>query len=97
MTKEQLDGKFIICRTKDEADFILYWIGQLFNRYDVYNTEGFRNPICIRTKRYDTGHFGWNDPGDYENDPASWGHIKEEECSVLFGNLVKRWLKNGRT
>lgn len=96
MKKEQLDGKFIICRTKDEVEFIVYWIKKLFD-YDFRYYMIDDSPICIRTKTYHDDHFGYSDPGDYENDPGSWGFVEEEECSVLFGNLVKRWIKNGRT
>jgi hypothetical protein len=96
MKKEQLQDKFIICRTPDEVEFIVYWAELLFG-YNMKDIPRHGN-ICIRLKPYEErGPFGYNiGVGSYEKDP-DYGHIKEEECSILFGNLIKRWKHENRT
>jgi hypothetical protein len=96
--KNQLNDKFVICRTKDEFDFIVYHAKKLLDM-DIAVT--FDHPICIRLKTMYVGDayrddWGWNEIGDYEADPE-YGNIKEEECSMLFGNLIKRWKHEHRT
>ena len=92
MKKEQLDGKFIVCRTQNEIDFIKYWANKLLN---VEVRGQYYAPVVFRLSY---GSWGYcNDPGDYVGGLTEFTCEKEEECSVLFGNLVKRWLKNGRT
>ena len=94
MKKNQLDGKFIICRTQDEFDFICYYAEKLLN---VNIKLTFDHPVCIRLQPMNIyGRWGWNDVGDYESDP-DYRDVKEEECSVLFGNLIKRWKHEHRT
>lgn len=90
MKREQLEGKFIICRTQDEFKFIRYWANVLFS-YDI-DLSAQSLPFTIRIK----DGWGWNEVGDYEID-SSYGCEKEEECSVLFGNLVRRWAHENRT
>ena len=93
MKKEQLDGKFIICRTRDEFEFIKYHADKLLGKQ--INISYPSLPICIRLKN------GWgfaSHIGFYTSDPfEDWGCEKEEECSMLFGNLVKRWKHEHRT
>ena len=90
MKREQLDGKFIICRTQEETEFIIHWAKKLLG-HDEYVPRFL--PCAIRLK----DGIGWDDPGYYELHKTEYGCDKEEECSVLFGNLVKEWVKNGRT
>lgn len=90
MTREQLEGKFIICRTQEEKEFIMYWATKLLG-HDGGAPRYL--PCVIRLK----GGIGWDDPGFYEKHRADYGCEKEEECSVLFGNLVKRWSHEHRT
>ena len=102
MKREQLEGKFIICRTQDEADFIAYWAEELFG-YPLRLKTAVRHvydrgAICVRLKSIrDYGAFGCDQVGYYANRTHIFGYIKEEECSVLFGNLVKRWKHEHRT
>ena len=90
MKREQLDGRFIVCRTQDELDFVRYHVERIFDkelniRHDV--------PLVVRTYNVDGyGQCGYASIGFWN----IYGY-KEEECSVLFGNLVKEWVKNGRT
>lgn len=87
MKTEQLKDKFIICRTQDEFDFIAHQAMLLFGKR--YASRPL--PVVFRFKPIDGyGRFGFASIGFWHNE-------KEEECSVLFGNLVKEWVKNGRT
>ena len=89
MTKEQFDGKFIICRTQEEYDFVAYWMSKLFVR--TFDRQPHL-PIVMRFKEeFPCGRTGFAEVGYW----ASSGR-KEEECSVLFGNLVKRWAYENR-
>lgn len=96
MKKEQLEDKFIICRTQDEFEFIQYYAEKLLGIKIGFT---FTKPICIRigatNSGFASGEWGWNDIGDYEADP-DYKCEKEEECSVLFGNLIKRWKHENR-
>ena len=98
MKKEQLQDKFIICRTLDEIEFIVYWAERILD----YNMQGIprkdNTVICIRLKPIDGyGQCGYNyGQGQYEGYPL-YGNVKEEECSVLFGNLIKRWKHDNKT
>lgn len=97
MKKEQLKDKFIICRTRDEYDFITYWAKQLFD-YNVPISIGL--PRTIRFKAHPelpSDICGQARTGFYSGNHIEWGCEKEEECSVLFGNLVKRWRHENRT
>lgn len=96
MKREQLEGKFIICKTREEADFISYWIKELFD----YDIGRFSVPKTIRIKPlpdFPEDKFGHCYPGYYNKNSIYYGLEKEEECSVLFGNLLKRWLHENRT
>lgn len=90
MKKEQIDNKFIICRTQEEVDFIVYWTDKLLgHRF----TGVYDLPILLRTKEViDYEKFGYASPGFWKR----YGY-KEEECSVLFGNLIRRWKHDKRT
>lgn len=96
MKKEQLQDKFIICRTPDEVDFVVYWAQKLLG-YDMSGAP--RKCVCIRLKPYERdGNYGYSTKiGFYEKHPSLYGYVKEEECSMLFGNLIKRWKHENRT
>lgn len=92
MKKEQLVDKFIICRTEDELKFIKYWAEQLFHHHI---SERVVAPCTIRIQEKHCGFC--EDIGSYEKGHTVFDCKKEEECSELFGNLVKRWMYENRT
>lgn len=97
MKKEQLKDKFIVCRTQDEADFVVYWVEKLLG-YNIGYVP-CSNYVCIRLKpARSMGKFGYASKEHfYKEQPEIYGHVKEEECSVLFGNLIKGWKNENRT